>query len=190
MKTILLMVTLMSTTMLAVAAEQEKLKIFSADDKKLTYQVGEGDSAIQISRVMTACAKNKGWLQDLIPAPGVHPVTEIEMLKSLNDPDALVIDMRMVDHYLEGTIPTAKNIPYTEVALRMDELGCEKQGEQWNCAQAKKVYGFCNGAVCPQSSIAMKAMIRDGFPANKLYYYRGGMLVWEALGLTTVAGEF
>jgi hypothetical protein len=52
------------------------------------------------------------------------------------------------------------------------------------------VVGFCNGPVCPQSPTAMRAMIRDGFPADKIYYYRGGMLDWDALGLTTVEGEF
>jgi hypothetical protein len=38
--------------------------------------------------------------------------------------------------------------------------------------------------------MAMAAMTRDGFPATKIYYYRGGMLDWDALGLTTVKGEF
>jgi hypothetical protein len=38
--------------------------------------------------------------------------------------------------------------------------------------------------------MAMKAMVRDGFPATKIYYYRGGMLDWDALGLTSVKGEF
>ncbi|GIR69462.1 MAG: hypothetical protein CM15mP74_07130 [Halieaceae bacterium] len=36
----------------------------------------------------------------------------------------------------------------------------------------------------------MRAMIRDGFPAEKIHYYRGGMLDWDALGLTTVEGDF
>ena len=44
-----------------------------------------------------------------------------------------------------------------------------------------------NGPVCP---MAIKAMTRDGFPANKIYYYRGGMLDWDALGLTSVKDEF
>lgn len=34
----------------------------------------------------------------------------------------------------------------------------------------------------------MRAMIREGVPVTKIYYYRGGMLDWDALGLTTVEG--
>ena len=74
--------------------------------------------------------------------------------------------------------------------MRMDELGCNKGASGWDCAGAMNVMGFCNGPVCPQSPTAMRAMIRDGFPADKIYYYRGGMLDWDALGLTTVEGEF
>ena len=59
-----------------------------------------------------------------------------------------------------------------------------------DCGSAAKVVGFCNGPVCPQSPTAMKAMIREGFPAQNIFYYRGGMLVWDALGLTTVEGDF
>ncbi|MEA1990414.1 MAG: rhodanese-like domain-containing protein [Pseudomonadota bacterium] len=170
--------------------QTEYLRIVSEDDKVMAVKVGSGDGAITIQRAMTSCAKNKGWLQPLIPVVGSHPVTELEILASLNDKDSMLVDMRQQDHFVEGTIPTAINIPYTEVALRLNELGCEKTSGAWNCTNAKKVYAFCNGPVCPQSPIAMKAMVRDGFPADKIYYYRGGMLDWEALGFTTVEGEF
>jgi hypothetical protein len=33
-------------------------------------------------------------------------------------------------------------------------------------------------------------MVRRGFPPEKIYYYRGGMLDWTALGLTTAKGAF
>jgi hypothetical protein len=38
--------------------------------------------------------------------------------------------------------------------------------------------------------MAIKAMTRDGFPADKIYYYRGGMLDWDALGFPSVKDEF
>ncbi len=71
----------------------------------------------------------------------------------------------------------------------MDELGCSKTAGKWDCSKAKKVYAFCNGPVCPQSPTAINAMIRDGFPADKIYYYRGGMLDWDALGFPIVKDE-
>ena len=169
-------------------AKAEDLRIIG-EEKSITARLASGEDVV-ITRRMTKCAKNKGWLQPLVPEPGIVPVTEIEVLNALGDSAFVLVDMRTQEWFLEATIPGSVNIPYTEVAMRLDELGCMKAGDKWNCIEAKKVLGFCNGPVCPQSPTAMKAMIRDGFPAEKIYYYRGGMLDWEALGLSTVEGDF
>jgi rhodanese-related sulfurtransferase len=139
---------------------------------------------------MTPCAKNKGWLQPLVPVAGVHPVTEIEMLNAMNDRDAMLVDMREPEDREQGTIPGSHHIVYTEVSSRLNELGCKKTANGWDCTSAKKVFAFCNGPVCPQSPTAIQAMTRDGFPANKIYYYRGGMLDWAALGFPVLKGDF
>ena len=164
----------------------ETLRIIG-EDKAFTVETADGP--VTITRTMTPCAKNKGWLQPMVPVAGVTPVGEIEVLEALNDPETIVIDMRTMEWFVEATIPTAVNIPYTEVSQRMDEFGCAKTGGEWDCADAKKIIAFCNGPVCPQSPTAIKAMNREGFPMDKVMYYRGGMLDWDALGLTTVEGE-
>jgi len=172
----------------AKAKKVEYLGLFNMKEKK--YIVRSGDKVIEIKRTMTSCGKNKGWFQPFVPAKGITPVTEEDMLHALNDKNAIVVDMRTEDYYLKETIPTAINIPYTEMGVRLNDVGCKEDGNKWDCSNAPKIYGFCNGPVCPQSPMAMREMIRNGFPANKIYYYRGGMLDWDALGLTTVKGEF
>lgn len=171
----------------AVVAVGTPLNILD-NQKNMVVRTEKGP--IEIKRVMTACAKNGGSLQPLVPVAGVTPVGEIEILQALSDRDALVVDMRETSDRVKGTIPGSVGIPYTEVAARLNELGCKKNGNAWQCESAKKVYAFCNGPVCPQSPMAIKAMTRDGFPANKIYYYRGGMLDWDALGLTVAKDEF
>ena len=175
------------TTGITHAEEKEQLKIIG---DKLSWTIPTENGPVEITRVMTPCAKNKGVLQPLIPAQGVHPVTEIEVLEALQDPQFTVVDMRTIEWRLKATIPGSIHIPYTEVAQRLDELGCSKTGDTFDCVNARKVIGYCNGPVCGQSPLAMRAMIREGYPADKIYYYRGGMLDWEALGLTTVEGDF
>lgn len=49
---------------------------------------------------------------------------------------------------------------------------------------------FWNSPVCPQSPTAISAMVRDGFPVDKIYYYRGGMLDWHAPGFPIIEAEF
>ena len=171
----------------ATIAVGTPLSIFEGQ-QKVTVQTAKGP--VTISRVMTPCGKNGGTLQPLVPVPGVHPVTETEIIQALGDREALVGDMRDTNDRVKGTIPGSVGIPYTEVAARLNELGCSKTASGWNCAGAKKVYAFCNGPTCPQSPMAIRAMPRDGFPADKIYYYRGGKQDWAALGLTSVKDEF
>jgi rhodanese-related sulfurtransferase len=142
----------------AVAAEPEYLRIMGTDTQFVVKGTDGKDWVIR--RTLTPCAKNKGWLQPLVPVPGVHPVGEIEVLQAMNDPDALLVDMREPNDRVDGTIPGSKHIVYTEVAGRMDELGCKKLPGKWDCAAAKKVVAFCNGPVCPQSPSAIVAMTR------------------------------
>jgi rhodanese-related sulfurtransferase len=171
----------------ATIAVGTPLSIFEGQ-QKVVVQTAKGP--VTISRTMTPCGKNGGTMQSLIPVAGVHPVTETEIIEALSDRNALVVDMRDTNDRVKGTIPGSIGIPYTEVAARLNELGCTKSASGWNCGSAKKVFAFCNGPTCPQSPMAIRAMTRDGFPADKIYYYRGGMLDWDALGLTSVKDDF
>ncbi|MEY4083155.1 MAG: hypothetical protein RL483_524 [Pseudomonadota bacterium] len=183
-----LLVSHMAFAQAATIAVGSPLKILEGQPEQITIKTAKGP--VTITRKMTACGKNGGVMQPLVPVKGVHPVAEIEIIAALGDADSIVLDMRDTNDRVKGTIPGSVGIPYTEVASRMNELGCTKTGAKWNCAKAKKVYAFCNGPACPQSPMAIRAMTRDGFPADKIYYYRGGMLDWDALGLTSVKDEF
>lgn len=166
----------------------EYLDLFEYQDP--TFIVGSGEDALEIHRVMRPCGMNKGHLQPLIPAQGVTLVGEREMLPALNDKDALIVDMRLESEFFIQTIPGAINVSYLDVEPHMETLGCNKKGEKWDCTNAKKIYTFCNGPVCTKSPIGIRKLISLGFPPQKIFYYRGGMLVWSAIGLTMVKGEF
>ena len=125
-------------------------------------------------------------IQPMQPAEGVTTIGELELLDFLQDPDVTVIDSRTSDWYLRGTIPGAVSIPWNEVVDRLDELGCEAGFDGWECENARTVALFCNGMWCGQSPTAIRAMIAEGYPAEKIHYYRGGMQDWQILGLTVV----
>ena len=126
-------------------------------------------------------------VQPMKVAPGVETVGELEVIKYLQK-GGLIIDARTVEWHVKNTIPSAKNIPYTKIAGRLNELGCKK-GTKWDCSNAKQVMLFCNGLWCGQSPTAIRAMLREGYPASKILYYRNGMQGWQSLGLTVVEGE-
>lgn len=128
-------------------------------------------------------------IQPMSPAPGVTTIGELEVLDFLQSGDALLVDGRIRPQFEEGTIPGAVSVPYNEAADRLGEFGCEIDFDGWICEEdIATVVLFCNGPWCGQSPTAARRMIEAGFPAENIYYYRGGMQNWNALGLTVTPG--
>ncbi|AXI42030.1 rhodanese-like domain-containing protein [Sulfitobacter sp. SK011] len=127
-------------------------------------------------------------IQPVTPTEGVATIGELELIKMLKSPDDVVVDSRTSDWFQGGTIPGAINIPYTYVLDELSTLGCEPDFEGWDCENAKRVALFCNGIWCGQSPTAIRSMVKAGYPADRIFYYRGGMQIWRLLGLT-VTGE-
>lgn len=177
----------MTAAAFGAAKAEGNLKI-SGDETVVTIQTEDG--AVDITRSKTEAALIGGVLQPMVPVPGVTPVGELDVLEALKSGQAKVVDMRTLEWRTQATIPGSMHIPYTEVAMRLDELGCEGGQGAWKCADADNVIAFCNGPACPQSPIAIKAMAREGYPVEKIFYYRGGMQDWMVLGLTTAEDMF
>lgn len=133
-------------------------------------------------------------------APGVKTIAELEVLhflKKISDGDVsvMVIDSRTPAWIEKGIIPGTVNIPWntlnigksdpvTVQAIMENRLGAKRQDGCWNFDDVKTLVLFCNGPWCGQSSTTIKDLLRMGYPAHKLLWYRGGMQDWESLGLT------
>jgi rhodanese-related sulfurtransferase len=146
------------------------------------------DATIDPSYAKTSRKCPPFCVQPIQVAPGVTTVGEIELLKFV-EKGGKIIDGRTLEWHLNGTIPSAINMPYTQMASRLDEVGCTGSEGDWDCTKAEEVLLFCNGPWCGQSPMAIKAMLREGYPKEKIFYYRGGMQAWHSLGLTVVEGE-
>ena len=128
-------------------------------------------------------------------APGVVTIGELDLLdflgKEVAQGSGLLIDARMPKFYNSETIPGSINIPFvlftssaTDILPLLGALA-DASG-QWNFSDAKELLLWCNGPWCGQSPRAIRGLLAAGYPAEKLYYYRGGMQMWQSLGLTTI----
>ena len=135
-------------------------------------------------------------------AIGVETVGELELLdflvKKVRTNRGLLVDARLPEWYQRGTIPGAVNIPWTILSAGPDNpftakilraLDAVEENGEWDFRRALELLLFCNGPWCDQSPRAIKNLIALGYPPEKLHYYRGGMQVWQLLGMTTVAPE-
>jgi len=168
--------------MTGLQAEPEPLNIMP-DTESISFDSHEGP--VTIERYANDIMLVRGSIRPMIPTPGVTPIGELEVIAALQDPACIVVDTRTVASQYGGTIPGSYNIVYDVIAERLDELGCVSEQAGWNCEQALNVVLYCNGPNCGQSPTAMAAMVEAGFPAEKIFFYRGGMLAWTSLGLTT-----
>lgn len=147
-------------------------------------------------------------VQPMQIGPGVETVGELEVLGYLKriahgDRKVLVVDSRTPEWIVRGTIPGSVNIPWNKINLDVQgsfEVAAEAEGladilqkqfgatlvdGHWDFRNAKTLVMFCNGFWCPQSATNIKTLMKLGYPAYKLKWYRGGMQDWVSVGLTT-----
>ncbi|MFT5224671.1 MAG: rhodanese-related sulfurtransferase [Polaribacter sp.] len=137
-------------------------------------------------------------------AAGVDTIAELEVLDYLQqmtngDDPVLIIDTRLTDWVAKGTIPGAINIPWTELdsvqgadsisigEILQEKLNARNLGGLWDFSSARTLVLFCSGIWCGEASNSIMNLLKYGYPAHKIKWYRGGMQSWESLGLTTIA---
>lgn len=142
-------------------------------------------------------------IQPIKLAPGVETIGEVEVIDYIRkmaegDKSIMLIDSRTPDWVARGTIPGAVNIPWTKLnpakgadpisigEILTNEFGAKENEGLWDYSNAKTLVMFCNGMWCGQSPNNIKNLLRFGYPADKIKWYRGGMQDWEILGLSTV----
>lgn len=189
--------------------------VVSISDEIAFVDVQHNGNTVRIERIQnTKSTVNPTYARTSRPCPpfciqpaiitdGVETVGELEVIQYLKkisqgDDSIIVIDSRTRDWVDKGTIPGSVNIPWTllkpdagadpfDIAEILEKkFGAINLEGLWDFANAKTLVLFCNGMWCAQSPNNIKTLIRFGYPASKLKWYRGGMQNWENLGLTVV----
>jgi rhodanese-related sulfurtransferase/predicted transcriptional regulator len=96
-------------------------------------------------------------------------VTREELLKRVKDGTAVVIDVRPVEEYAAGHIPTAVSIPLNELEARLAEL-----------PDNIEIVAYCRGSNCVLAPDAVRLLTARGRTAKRL---ADGMLEWRLAAL-------
>jgi rhodanese-related sulfurtransferase len=182
---------------------QLKMLQGTVDGKPVTIQRNQDQSAT----VNPAFAKTSRkcppfCIQPMQLAAGVETIGELEVIDYIKrltegDESILLVDSRTPDWVARGTIPGAVNIPWTKLnpargadPITIGEImtgmfGATENEGLWNFSNVKTLVLFCNGMWCGQSPNNIRNLLKFGYPADKIKWYRGGMQDWEILGLST-----
>lgn len=180
------------------------------------FEVRHGDERMTVTRDQDTFATiDLDYAQIARPCPpfciqpmnlgrGVETLGELEFIDYLQQTterdDLLIIDSRTPREYRRGTIPGAINIPWDRLHfasgadsedvrnMLTDDFGVVFDGDFYDFSQAKTLVLFCNGPWCGQSPTNIRTLTNLGYPAERIKWYRGGMQLWHAFGLTTVEG--
>ncbi len=172
-------------------------------DKQVTVMRNQNvDNKVNAEFAKTSRKCPPFCIQPYTIAPGVETIGEAEMVDYLSkmssgDQSIIVVDSRTPDWLARGTIPGAVNVPFTKldpdkgadplsIAESLEMFGAKESDKGWDFSTAKTVVLFCNGQWCGQSPISIRTMLKQGFPAAKIKWYRGGMQSWSNLGFNTV----
>ncbi len=171
----------------------KSVKIMRNQDKKNTVN----PAFAKTSRPCPPFCIQPAWLHKDVDTIGETEV--IHYLKKMSDGDKtiLVVDSRTPDWAAKGTIPGAINLPWTKLnpakgadpisigEIMEDQFNARNLEGLWDYSKAKTLVMFCNGMWCGQSPNNIKNLLKFGYPADKIKWYRGGMQDWEILGLST-----
>jgi len=103
----------------------------------------------------------------LAVAARADDITQRELLQRLdqNEPP-LIVDVRSADEFAAGHVPGARNIPHTEIAARLDELGGD---------MGKELVVYCESG--RRAAIAKGILEKAGF--TRVRHLEGDMRSWR-----------
>lgn len=126
----------------------------------------------------------------------VQTVGEREVISFVADQVAngsgLLIDSRNAADRTSGFITASVNVPGKLLLPEnpflndiMQAMGARSFEGSLNFADALPLMVFDDGLSTTDAPNLINSLLALGYPAEKISYYRGGMLVWTALGLNT-----
>ena len=105
----------------------------------------------------------------------LEPLGSADLMRRLEDPGTLVIDVRPAEEYAAGHIPGALSVPLGELKARIAQL-----------PPAAEIVAYCRGPYCVLAPQAIEMLRRAGLRARRL---QEGFPEWRLAGLpVAVAG--
>lgn len=198
-----------ATVLAAIVATSSGAQEVQITDGQMVASFTINDTEFNIARVQDNTATLTGefaqtsrpcpdfCIQPMVPAAGVTPVGELEVIQFLQDDVAnntgLLINARLPDGFAKGALPGAVNVPFAALnadnpyqAEILQALGAKTSETGLDFANARALLVYGNGPWDAQSSRAVRSLIDAGYPANLIQNYRGGLEDWLHLGLSTV----
>ena len=145
------------------------------------------------ARTSRACPSD--CITPMRAARGVQTLGELEVLAFLQSDvqsgGGLLVDTRLPAGYAEIRLPGAVNVPHTTLDPTnpfrdqiLVALGAQETGNGLSFSAARRLVLYCDGAWCNSARDSIRHLVDAGYPAERLFFYRGGLQAWQLMGLS------
>jgi len=145
------------------------------EGKRVFYHLSGEDAVIDLLRALTRVGERNSAEIARVMASYFHardefdPVSRQELLDRLRCGSAAVLDVRPVDEFNMGHLPSALNIPLAQLERRLAELPPDRE-----------IVAYCRGPWCVLSFEAVALLRNKGYRARRL---EDGYPEWKMTGL-------
>lgn len=136
------------------------------------------DKKLEMDKGLLIDARTPSWFEKgTIPGSINIPFTNFDPKKSVQELAAALQKLNVKKKDKNGG-------SFVDSIMNLFSGDANAADNPWDFSEAKEVLLYCNGIWCGQSPTAIKNLLALGYPAEKIFYYRGGMQAWQSLGLT------
>jgi rhodanese-related sulfurtransferase len=127
-------------------------------------------SACLLAVLLSAALLGAGGCRDSAQFAQAGQITAAELAqRAITSPTPLILDVRSPPEYAAGHVPGAVNIPHSELAGRLGELGIDKSDE---------VVVYCLGG--QRAVLAQQVLAKAGY--SDVLHLEGQMRGWQQQG--------
>jgi len=135
----------------------------------------------------------------MLAADGVATLGETDVLQFLMtevaDNRGLMVDARMPADRAGGFIPGTVSLPFATLDAENEfkndilrALGARELDGVFNFSDARELLVYDKGPSTDDAGRLIDNLLAQGYPKEKIRYYRGGMQVWSVLGFSIAEG--
>lgn len=141
---------------------------------KVFYRISGDDVIELLNALRVVAARHVADVDRLVNTyltvkDNLEPISRVELLERVGHDLVTVLDVRPAEEYAAGHIPSATNIPLSELEKHLDKLDPEQE-----------IVAYCRGPHCVLAFDAVAKLREKGFKARRLH---DGYPEWKLAGL-------
>jgi len=158
---------------------QAGLLVSRRSGKHIHYRLSDPSVLTLTAALQRVAERNLAQVREVLGGyfherDAMEPVSRKELTRRLKDDSVTVLDVRPLDEFAAGHVPSAVNIPLKELKRQLRDVPKDRE-----------IVAYCRGPYCVLAFEAVSLLRKHGYEARRL---EDGYPEWKAAGLPVAEG--